>query len=103
MIDAHTLAQCKPGVRIINCARGGIIHEGDLLAAVQSGVVGGVSLDTFEVEPPEEASFDLRMHPNVIVTPHLGASTSDAQVTTTSTYLSYYLSFIPPIQSKCLY
>ena len=80
LIDAQTLAQCKKGVRIINCARGGVVHEGDLLAAVQSGMVGGVSLDTFEVEPPEEASYDLRMHPNVIVTPHLGASTTDAQV-----------------------
>lgn len=80
LIDAASLAQCKRGVRIINCARGGIVHEADLLAAVQSGKVGGASLDTLEVEPPEEASLALRAHPNVIITPHLGASTVDAQV-----------------------
>lgn len=80
LIDAKSLAQCKRGVRIINCARGGIVQEADLLAAIKSGHVAGVSLDTFEVEPPVEASLDLRMHPNVIVTPHLGASTVDAQV-----------------------
>jgi D-3-phosphoglycerate dehydrogenase len=80
LIDAKTLAKCKRGVRIINCARGGIVHEPDLLDAILSGHVAGASLDTFEVEPPVETSLDLRMHHNVIVTPHLGASTVDAQV-----------------------
>lgn len=79
LIDAETLAKCKDGVRIINCARGGIVHEKDLLDAIQSGQVSGASLDTFEIEPPVEASRELRMHPNVIVSPHLGASTLDAQ------------------------
>lgn len=79
LIDAAALAKCKKGVRIINCARGGIVHESDLLAAVKSGHVAGASLDTFEVEPPDASSLELRMHPNVIVTPHLGASTVDAQ------------------------
>jgi D-3-phosphoglycerate dehydrogenase len=68
------------GVRIVNCARGGIVNEADLLEALKSGQVGGAALDTFEVEPPDESSKELRMHPNVIVTPHLGASTYDAQV-----------------------
>lgn len=80
LIDKVNLAKCKKGVKIINCARGGIIQEDDLLEAVKSGHVGGVSLDTLEIEPPVESSLELRKHPNVIVTPHLGASTIDAQV-----------------------
>lgn len=79
MFNAETLKKCKPGVRIINCARGGIIDESALLEALKSGHVAGASLDTFEVEPPTDGSLELRMHPNVIVSPHLGASTTDAQ------------------------
>lgn len=82
VVNAAALSQCMPGVKIINCARGGIVNEADLLAGLKSGQVGGAALDTFEVEPPEEASRELRMHPNVVVTPHLGASTIEAQVTT---------------------
>ena len=80
LIDAASLAKCKPGVRIINCARGGIINEADLLAAIKSGHVAGASLDVLEVEPPTEGAQELTKHPHVIVTPHLGASTIDAQV-----------------------
>lgn len=80
LFNSKTLAQCKRGVRIVNCARGGIIDESALLEAVKSGQVSGASLDVFEVEPPTSDSLELRQHPNVIVTPHLGASTSDAQV-----------------------
>ena len=80
IIDAANLAKCKKGVRIINCARGGIIDEAALLEAIKSGHVGGASLDVFEVEPPTESSLELRTHPNVVITPHLGASTTDAQV-----------------------
>ena len=79
ILDAAALAKCKKGVRIVNCARGGIINEKDLLEAIKSGHVGGASLDVLEVEPPTAESNELRMHPNVVVTPHLGASTSDAQ------------------------
>jgi D-3-phosphoglycerate dehydrogenase len=79
LLDAKNLAKCKKGVRIINCARGGIIDEAALLEAIKSGHVGGASLDTFEVEPPTADSLELRMHPLVIVSPHLGASTTDAQ------------------------
>lgn len=56
------------------------MNEEDLLAGLKSGQVGGAALDTFEIEPPVEASLELRAHPNVIVTPHLGASTVEAQV-----------------------
>lgn len=79
LLDAKNLAKCKAGVRIVNCARGGIIDEKALLDAIKSGHVAGASLDTFEVEPPTPDSLELRMHPHVIVSPHLGASTFDAQ------------------------
>lgn len=82
LLNKDAFAKCKKGVRIVNCARGGIIQEDDLLEAVKSGHVAGASLDVFEVEPPQEASLELRTHKNVIVTPHLGASTFDAQVNT---------------------
>lgn len=80
LICKKTLATMKKGVRIINCARGGIVNEKDLLESLDSGHVAGASLDVFSKEPPEEDSLALRKHPNVIVTPHLGASTVDAQL-----------------------
>ena len=77
LLNEHTLAQCKPGVRIINCARGGIIDEHALLNALKSGHVIGAALDVFEEEPPKNSP--LLQHPNVLATPHLGASTEEAQ------------------------
>ena len=77
IINAENLAKMKDGVRIINCARGGLIVEKDLVAALKSGKVAGAGIDVFEVEPATESElFDL---PNVVCTPHLGASTSEAQ------------------------
>nr|WP_295468414.1 phosphoglycerate dehydrogenase [Mesorhizobium sp.] len=77
MINADAIAKMKKGVRIINCARGGLIVEPDLLAGLKSGKVAGAALDVFEVEPATESPFfGLE---NVIATPHLGASTSEAQ------------------------
>jgi phosphoglycerate dehydrogenase-like enzyme len=67
-------------VRIINCARGGIIDEQALLDALNNGHVAGASLDVFEQEPPREDERPLVTHPKVICTPHLGANTKDAQV-----------------------
>lgn len=78
MINAAAFAKMKKGVRVLNCARGGIIKETDLLAAIQSGQVAGAALDVYEVEPPP-AGFPLRELPQVIMTPHLGASTEEAQ------------------------
>ncbi len=78
MINAAAFAKMKKGVRVLNCARGGIIHEADLLAAIQSGQVAGAALDVYETEPPP-AVFPLRDLPQVIMTPHLGASTEEAQ------------------------
>lgn len=78
MVNAAAFAKMKKGVRILNCARGGIINESDLLAAIQSGQVGGAALDVYETEPPP-ADFALRALPQVVMTPHLGASTEEAQ------------------------
>jgi D-3-phosphoglycerate dehydrogenase len=78
ILNATTIAQCKKGVRIVNCARGGLVEEAALLAALQSGQVGGAALDVYEKEPPAE-DMAFRSLPNVVLTPHLGASTSEAQ------------------------
>jgi D-3-phosphoglycerate dehydrogenase len=77
MIDAAAIAKMKPGVRLICTARGGIINEDDLLAALQSGHVAGAGLDVFANEPP--GLTPLIAHPNVIATPHIGAQTKEAQ------------------------
>ena len=77
IIDADALEKCKDGVRIINCARGGLVVEEDLAAALNSGKVAGAAIDVFSEEPAtENVLFDA---PNVICTPHLGAATSEAQ------------------------
>ncbi|MBW8639029.1 phosphoglycerate dehydrogenase [Hoeflea sp. WL0058] len=77
IIDAEAIASMKEGVRIINCARGGLVVEADLAAAIRSGKVAGAGFDVFEVEPAVESPlFGL---PNVVCTPHLGASTNEAQ------------------------
>lgn len=79
LINAKAFASMKPGARIVNCARGGIINEADLLAALESGHIAGAALDVFESEPPLEHEWALIKHPLVIATPHLGASTVEAQ------------------------
>lgn len=78
MVNAAAFAKMKKGVRVVNCARGGIINETDLAAAIQSGQVAGAALDVYEAEPPPP-DFPLRNLPQVIMTPHLGASTEEAQ------------------------
>jgi len=77
IIDAAGIAKMKPGVRIINCARGGLIVEADLKAALDSGHVAGAALDVFVTEPPKDNP--LFGHENLVATPHLGAATSEAQ------------------------
>ena len=79
ILNTQSLAQCKKGARIVNCARGGIVDENALLQAIKSGHIAAAALDVLEEEPPTDASLELRMHPNVVVSPHLGASTVDAQ------------------------
>ncbi len=78
MINTAAFAKMKKGVRVINCARGGIVDEGDLLTAIASGQCGGAALDVYEVEPLAKDS-PLRTNPHIIMTPHLGASTDEAQ------------------------
>jgi len=78
IIDAAALAKMKKGVRIINCARGGLIDDNALAAALTSGHVGGAALDVYEVEPPP-ADYPVLHAPNTVFTPHLGASTEEAQ------------------------
>lgn len=77
IIDASALNKTKKGVRIINCARGGLVDENALRAALDSGHVAGAAFDVFVTEPATENV--LFGHPNVICTPHLGASTTEAQ------------------------
>jgi D-3-phosphoglycerate dehydrogenase len=77
ILSKENLAKTKKGVRIINCARGGLIDEAALLDALNAGQVAGAALDVFETEPANENP--LFNHPNVVCTPHLGAATTEAQ------------------------
>ncbi|MDZ7823238.1 MAG: phosphoglycerate dehydrogenase [Ahrensia sp.] len=77
IINAEAFAKMKDGVRIVNCARGGLIVEADLVEAIKSGKVAGAGIDVFETEPATEN--ELFHMPGVVCTPHLGASTSEAQ------------------------
>ncbi|MCU0785275.1 MAG: phosphoglycerate dehydrogenase [Verrucomicrobia bacterium] len=78
MLNTAAFSKMKPGVRIVNCARGEIIVESDLIAALDSGKVAAAALDVFATEPlPADHPF--RKHPGITLTPHLGASTAEAQ------------------------
>lgn len=78
MISRPQFEKMKRGMRIINCARGGIIDESALIEAIEAGIVAGAAFDVFEEEPPS-ADHPFLNHPKIIVTPHLGASTVEAQ------------------------
>lgn len=77
LVNAKVFQTCKPGLRVINCARGGIIDEDDLVAALDSGACGGAGLDVFVEEPTKNVK--LANHPKVVACPHLGASTKEGQ------------------------
>lgn len=77
LMNSQVFAKCKKGFKLINCARGGIVCEKDLLAALNDQSCSGAALDVFEQEPPKE--MDLIQHPKFICTPHLGASSVEAQ------------------------
>ena len=77
ILNKASLAKCKTGVRVINCARGGLIVEEDLRAALDAGQVAGAALDVFLTEPAKENT--LFGHPRLVATPHLGAATTEAQ------------------------
>ena len=78
-ITSTEFAKVKKGVVIINCARGGVVSEKDLLSALNDGTVRYAGIDVFENEPFTDAQKDLINHPHVSVTPHIGASTDEAQ------------------------
>lgn len=78
LINEARIQLMKPGVRIINCARGGLIDESALLEGIKSGKIAGAALDVFENEPPA-ADYELLGRPEMVFTPHLGASTEEAQ------------------------
>jgi len=83
MLNATTFAKCKDGVFVVNAARGGVVDEQAIIAALDSGKCAGAAFDVFTTEPPA-ADSPLRSHPKMLVTPHLGASTEEAQTAVSS-------------------
>ncbi|MEX1011653.1 MAG: phosphoglycerate dehydrogenase [Balneolaceae bacterium] len=79
MISLKNAAKLKQGIRLVNCARGGIYEEADLPELIEKGIVGGVALDVYTTEPPDEPLRKVLSNPAIISTPHLGASTEEAQ------------------------
>jgi D-3-phosphoglycerate dehydrogenase / 2-oxoglutarate reductase len=77
LLNAERLERLRPGALVVNCSRGGVIDEAALLAALESGRVGGAALDVFAEEPPRDRR--LAAHPRVVATPHIGAQTREAQ------------------------
>lgn len=78
LINSESIAMMKDGVRIINCARGGIVDEAALIEGLDSGKIAAAALDVYSEEPPNNEK--LTLHPKIVTTPHLGASTSEAQI-----------------------
>ncbi len=79
LINKDSFEHTKPGVIIINCARGGVINEQDITDAVKEGKIAGAAFDVYTSEPPEENNPILSIDENIVMTPHLGASTAEAQ------------------------
>jgi len=78
MLGPDQFAKAKPGLLVVNAARGGVVDENAIIPAIEAGQCGGAALDVFTSEPPAE-DLPLRTHPKVLCTPHLGASTVEAQ------------------------
>ncbi|TVR16675.1 MAG: phosphoglycerate dehydrogenase [Balneolaceae bacterium] len=79
MISLENAEKLKKGIRLINCARGGIYKETDLKPLIEQGIVAGAALDVYSEEPPTPEMYEALNHPAIITTPHLGASTEEAQ------------------------
>ncbi len=92
LIGAEALRAMRPGTLVLNCARGGVVDEQALLAALEEGHIGGAGLDVFETEPPTDRR--LVAHPRVVATPHLGASTREAQVKVGQAAVAQILAFL---------
>lgn len=80
LINADSIAKMKPTVRIVNCARGGIVDEQAIAEALKQGKIAGAALDVFSKEPLEDDSFLRQLGKELLLTPHLGASTEEAQI-----------------------
>src|SRR5579872_1285943 len=93
LIGAKEIAQMRKGARVLNCARGGIINEEALAEALRSGHLAGAALDVFVQEPPP-ADHPLLKLPNVVVTPHLGASTTEAQLSVATEAAQLMIDFL---------
>lgn len=91
MFNKEVFMKMKKGVKLVNCARGGIVNEKDLLWALNEGIVAMAGIDVFEKEPPED--LELVQHPNVICTPHLGASTVESQRNTAEMVANQFVDF----------
>ncbi|XP_030026636.2 D-3-phosphoglycerate dehydrogenase [Manduca sexta] len=97
MINESVLSKCKKNLKIINVGRGGLICESDLLRALNDGTVGGAALDVFEQEPPTDPlTLDIIQHPSVLATPHLGASTREAQVRVSTEIAEQFVNLVKP-------
>lgn len=79
LVSLKNAEKLKKGIRLVNCARGGIYEEADLPKLLDDGILGGVALDVYTTEPPTEEIYTALQHENIICTPHLGASTEEAQ------------------------
>src|SRR5690554_3154035 len=79
LVSKKNAAKLKKGIKLINCARGGTLEEADLLDLLEDGTIGGVALDVYSQEPPTENLYNILTHDHIICTPHLGASTEEAQ------------------------
>jgi D-3-phosphoglycerate dehydrogenase len=79
LVNKELIAKMKHGVYLVNCARGGIVNDADLLAGLNSGQVAGAAVDVYDPEPPTD--WALAKHPRVIAMPHIGATTAEAQET----------------------
>jgi len=79
LVSLKNADKLKRGIRLVNCARGGIYEEADLAKLLDDGIVGGIALDVYTQEPPNEELYKTLEHPGIICTPHLGASTEEAQ------------------------
>jgi D-3-phosphoglycerate dehydrogenase len=77
ILSAERIARLRKGALVVNCGRGGVVDEVALLAALESGHLGGAALDVYEQEPPSRP--ELARHPRVVATPHIGAQTDEAQ------------------------
>lgn len=79
LVSLKNAGKLKKGIRLVNCARGGIYEEADLPKLIEDGIVAGAALDVYSTEPPTPELYEILNHPAIICTPHLGASTEEAQ------------------------